>query len=111
VEKGTTRLPEIKNVPWLEVVAAQGDSPDKMVLFCLNRSLTRDLPSRIVFDGFEAAGPVRIETLTASSLHEGNNESTPEEVVPRESTAKAGHSLDYTFPHSSVVVIHLQARE
>lgn len=111
VEKGTTRLPEIRNVPWLEVVAAQGDSPDKIVLFCLNRSLTRDLPSHIVFDGFDAAGSVRIETLTASSLYAQNSESTPEAVVPQESTARAGHSLDYTFPHSSVVVIHLQARK
>src|ERR1700730_466836 len=44
VEQGSARLPSIPDVPYLDVVAALSD--DKLLLFCVNRHLTRDIPAR-----------------------------------------------------------------
>jgi alpha-L-arabinofuranosidase len=105
VEHGSTRLPEIQNVPWLEVQAARGASPDKLVLFCVNRSLNRDLPVRIRIDGFVSKGAALVQTLTAQSIYSENNALRPDAVSPRTSSVEAANPLEYTVPHASVVVI------
>ncbi len=107
VEQGSTRLPEIQDVPWLEVEAAQGATPDKLLLFCVNRSLTHDLRARFRLAGFVPEGAARVQTLTAPSIYAENDAMDPEAVSPRASTAKAAANFEYTFPHASVVVIEL----
>jgi len=42
VENGSTRLPSVKDVPYLDVVAALNNSGTRLTLFCVNRDLTRD---------------------------------------------------------------------
>ncbi|MGH9914748.1 MAG: alpha-L-arabinofuranosidase C-terminal domain-containing protein, partial [Pyrinomonadaceae bacterium] len=44
ITEGVRRLPNIKDVPYLDVVAALNDAGDKLTLFCVNRHLTRDIP-------------------------------------------------------------------
>jgi alpha-L-arabinofuranosidase len=107
VAQGSTRLPEIHNVPWLEVEAAQGATPDKLVLFCVNRSLNRDLAARIDLEGFVPRGTALIQTLTAPSIYAENDAMRPNAVTPRTSSIKSISPLEYTFPHASVVVIEL----
>lgn len=43
IAEGVRRLPSIKDVPYLDVVAALNETGDKLTLFCVNRHLTRDL--------------------------------------------------------------------
>ena len=107
VEHGVTRLPEIKNVPWLEVQAAQGADPDHLVLFCVNRSLHRDIPARIALKDFAPAAEARVQTLAAPSIYSENSADDPEAVTPKTSYLHAGESFEHTFPHASVVVIEL----
>ncbi len=63
----------IGNVPWLGVVATQAADPDKLVLFCVNRSLTRDLRARITLDGFVPKGAAQVKTLVAPSIYSEND--------------------------------------
>ncbi len=110
VENGSTRLPNIKDVPYLDVVAARNDAGDKLTLFCLNRDLGRDLPARIRVDGFPAS-TVAAQSLSADSIYERNDEMNPEHIHPRISHfAESGPEFRYTFRHASVTVLELRQR-
>lgn len=111
VHKGITRLPEIPNVPYLEVVGALNQAGDELTLFCLNRDLTRDLPASISIDGFQARGEGQVETLSSPSIYDVNNEVRPKAVAPVQSSIAAGGGpLTYTFRHESItrIVFHRQ---
>ncbi len=111
VEQGSSRLPSIPDVPYLDVVAAISGTADKLILFCVNRHLTRDIPARISIAGFEAAPEAAVQTIYATSICEQNDEMHPLAVHPRVSSArveKAG--LEYTFRHESIAVLTLQTK-
>ena len=111
VHQGVTRLPEIADVPYLDVVAALNDSGDALTLFCVNRHLTKDMPATITLNDFAAQPTGRVELLQADSIYERNDELDPENVVPESSHVKLEHNtINYIFPHESVAVITLQKR-
>lgn len=108
VEQGSTRLPNISDVPYLDVVAALNDSDNKLTLFCVNRHLTRDIAANISISGFTPAAEATAQTLYAESIFEKNDELKPEAVHPRESSATVrGSQLYFTFRHESVTVLTL----
>ena len=108
VTRGESRLPDIEAVPYLDVVAALNDSGTKLTLFCVNRDLTRDLAANIAITGFEAEGKALVQTLSADSIYEKNDETEPEHIHPQaESVAMPSGGLRHTFPHESVTVIEL----
>jgi alpha-N-arabinofuranosidase len=112
VEHGVSRLPEIKDVPYLDVVAATTANGDELDLFCVNRSLNTDIPAEIRLAHFAAGGAARIETLQASYVGEGNDADDPMRVVPqRTSAAVAGGMVRHVFPHESVTVIRIRRKE
>ena len=107
VENGSTRLPNIRAVPYVDVVAALNASGDKLTLFCVNRDLTRDLPARIRIGGFRPRHGTA-HTLFAGSIYEKNDETDPEHIHPHDSTLEAvSPDLAYNFRHESVTVIEL----
>jgi alpha-N-arabinofuranosidase len=109
ITEGNRRIPEIRDVPYLDVVAALNETRDKLTLFCVNRDLSRDIPARVALSGFAAGPQARAETLTAGDIYQQNDESQPENVVPAESTFAVGpRGFDYTFRRSSVTVIELR---
>jgi alpha-N-arabinofuranosidase len=111
VHHGVTRLPDIPNVPYLDVVAALSKDKSTLTLFCVNRSLDRDFPAAISVDGFTAAGKAAIDTLSAESIYDGNSETDPSGVVPVHSIASIGSGpLTHTFRHESVTRIELHAK-
>ena len=111
VSKGVTRLPEIADVPYLDVVAALDDSGKKLTLFVVNKHLTRDIETEINLQGFAAGAVAKVETLASGSLYDVNDAAEPEHVVPTEGSAKvSGHSVRYAFPHESVTVMTLTAK-
>ena len=108
VTRGESRLPEIDAVPYLDVMAALNDSGTTLTLFCLNRDLNRDLPTRIDLAGFQPTGNALVHTLHAESIYEKNDESQPEHVTPRDESLPVGAGgLSYDFRHASVTVIEL----
>lgn len=106
VQHGVTRLPEISNVPYLDVVAALDDSGDTLTLFCVNRSLDTDIPADIQVDHFASGESADIQTLKASSIADGNDEDNPYRVAPVRTVGKMDSGkLHHIFPHESVTVI------
>ena len=107
VEQGSTRLPAIPNVQYLDVVAAINGSENKLTLFCVNRHLTRDIETRINLSGFRPAHSTA-RSLFANSIYEKNDETEPEHIHPLiTSLSVESAELKYTFRHESVTVIEL----
>jgi alpha-N-arabinofuranosidase len=104
VEHGVSRLPEIQDVPWLDVRAALLDNGD-LALFCVNRSLDRDYHADISLQGFAPAGQATAKIIAAPSIYDRNDEDDPETVGVSTDHPAAGKSTKYTFPHASVVVL------
>lgn len=109
VQHGVTRLPDIHDVPYLDVAAALSDTGDRLTLFCVNRSLTTDIPGEIRIDGFAADGPAEVQTLHGDNVSDGNDEDDPDRVIPvRTSETVSSGSLRHVFPRESVTVVTLE---
>ena len=111
VEQGSVRLPTIRDVPYLDVVAALNNKKDKLTVFCVNRHLTQDISTHISIAGFSPAEEGLAHTLSASTIYVKNDEAHPETVLPRESPVRLeGAKLDYSFRHESVTVLEFQKK-
>lgn len=108
IEQGNGRIPEIRGVPYLDVVAALDKTRAKLTLFAVNRHLHRDLATRIRVSGFQPGPRARLTTLSANSIHQANDEVRPRSVVPVESAAPVpAPEFEYIFPRASVTVMEL----
>jgi alpha-N-arabinofuranosidase len=109
LEGGSARLPNIPEVPYLDVVAALNDSGDTLTLFCVNRHLSRDISTAISISGFSASFDTSAQTLYAPSLYMKNDETNPEAIRPVETSVnvEAG-KIEVTFRPASVTVIALR---
>lgn len=108
VEEGSTRLPKISDVPYLDVVAALNSSGKKLTLFCVNRRLDRDIETTMDIKGFRPSH-AKASSVFASSIYEKNDETQPEHIQPQESSLEVSSgNLRYTFRHESVTVIELE---
>ena len=110
VREGNSRIPEILDVPYLDVVSALNEAGDKLTLFCVNRKTNGAISAKLKISGFRPAGGTAAE-LRAGSVFAQNSEWRPNAVRPRtvEMESVSG-SLDYEFPPASVTVLTLNAR-
>lgn len=110
VHGGITRLPDIANVPFLDVVAALNASGDKLTLFVVNRHLTEDIAADINLNGFDAAETAAVQTLSAPSIYGANDELHPHAITPADSMVDVAQShVRFTFPHESITRIELRS--
>ncbi len=111
VKNGVERLPEIDNVPYLDVTAALDESKKALSIFCVNRSLDIDIPADIIVRDFAGSASAEVQTLRSASISDENDDDEPERVVPviNEEKVANGH-LQHIFPHESVTVITLRTR-
>jgi len=111
VSHGVNRLPEIASVPYLDVVAALSGDDGTLTLFCVNRSLTTDIPTRINLHDFAAAPTAAVHTLSSHSIADVNDEVSPTRVKPVDSVeAVEANGWIHIFPHASVTVISLSRK-
>ena len=109
VSKGIHRLPEIANVPWLDVTAASADGGRTLLLFCVNRHLDRPISADIDLSAFGAPdGTAEVHTIKADRLAAANDEEQTELVHPVTSTEAVHGSLRHVFPSKSVSVIRVR---
>jgi len=107
IEEGSTRMPRIAGVPYLDVVATLNDSATKLTLFCVNRHLTRDIKTTINIKGFRPA-KATAHAVFAGSIYEKNDETQPQHIHPQETSFPVSSAdFTYTFTHESVTVIEL----
>jgi alpha-N-arabinofuranosidase len=109
VKNGVGRLPDIEDVPYLDVTAALDASKRTLSLFCVNRSLNVDIPADIAIQDFAAATNAEVQTLRGASVGDENDEDEPERVSPvmNQEHVSRGH-MQHVFPHESVTVITLR---
>ncbi len=108
VMHGVDRLPEIENVPYLDVVAAESEGGRSLVLFCVNRHLTRSLTASFDFASLGAKGQVaKVTTLAADSIQTENDEEDPNRVKPVTHTEAVHGIFMHKFPNASVTVIEI----
>jgi alpha-N-arabinofuranosidase len=108
VDGGSTRLPQIADVPYLDVVAALNGSGNRLTLFCVNRHLTRDIRTKIDIIGFRPVDATA-NLIFAGSIYEKNDETDPEHIHPRATSLPMNSpEFTYTFRHASVTVIELE---
>jgi alpha-L-arabinofuranosidase len=107
IEQGN-RISKIRDVPYLDIVAALNQRGDRLTIFALNRNLERDIAARISVAGFQPSRSAHAATLTADTIYDTNDEVRPDAVRPRESNLEVpGGAFEYTFPKASVTVLEL----
>ena len=109
VSHGVDRLPEIANVPYLDVTAATSEDGKRLILFCVNRSLTTAAHAELDLASLRVAkGPMRVSTLEAETILSENNEEHPDLVQPTTSTESVNSGkFTHTFPNASVTVLEI----
>ncbi len=112
IAKGITRLPEIPNVPYLDITAAESEDHTKLLLFCLNRHLTRSAHAELDLSAMNiGSGPAQVSTLEADTILAENTDEEPERVKPAAKTVPVSGKLAYTFPNASVTVIEVPLKQ
>ena len=109
VSHGIQRLPEIADIPYLDVTAATSEDGKRLLLFCVNRSLTTAAHAEIDLAGLHVGRePMRVSTLEAETTLAENSEEEPDLVKPTTSTepVKPG-KLTHVFPNASVTVLEI----
>ena len=111
VKNGVERLPEIEDVPYLDVTAALDDSKKALSIFCVNRSLECRHSCRYCGTGVRWRCERRGANTAERKHRDENDDDDPERVAPVTNQEKVsnGH-MQHTFPHESVTVITLHAR-
>jgi alpha-N-arabinofuranosidase len=106
IQQGVTRLPDIANTPYLDVVAAESADRSKLLLFCVNRDLARDLTAHLDLGSLPVAGSrATVTTMSTDNILIGNDEHDPNRVVPAARTVALRDALTYSFPSASVTLI------
>jgi alpha-N-arabinofuranosidase len=108
ISKGIVRLPEIADVPYLDIVAAESEDRNKVILLCVNRNLSR--PEKAIIDlnsmGI-AKGTAKITVIAGESILSENDEQDPNRITADSHSERFDGDLNYTFPNASVVVIEI----
>lgn len=108
VKDGNRRIPDIPDVPYLDVVSALNQSGDTLTVFCVNRDAGRGIDARLHLSGFSPQGAT-VEELRAASVFSGNDEWNPGAIRPLSRALDvSGDSFSYVFPPASVTVMKLR---
>jgi alpha-N-arabinofuranosidase len=110
VHNGLDRMPEIPDVPYLDVLATRNSTSGDLVLFVANRDWKNATPATLRLQGFSAA-QAQVDTLAADSLLTENTGDNPEAIRPvTSSLAVSGNEIRYVFPKLSLTVMTLKRR-
>ncbi len=109
VAGGDRPLDHVEDIPYIDVVATRSADGKTLTLLCVNRSLHADVPTKFDLGGVKATATAKLETISAESRYERNDEVEPEHIVPLPGTvaAKGAALLEITLPRESVTVIRV----
>jgi alpha-N-arabinofuranosidase len=109
VQGGEHRVPDIPNVPYLDVLATTDSARHNLVLFVVNREWRKPIPAAIELKDFIPGPEATVRTLNADSILAKNDEEHPDTVRPLTTRLKvSGGSFRYEFPAHSVTVMCLE---
>jgi alpha-L-arabinofuranosidase len=111
VHNGLTGMPEVPNVPYLDVLATRNSTNGDLVLFVANRDTKNAIPATLRLQGFSAAAQAQVDTLAADSLATENSGDHPDTIRPvTSSQTVTGNEIRYEFPKLSLTVLTLKSR-
>jgi len=103
VKEGVRRIPNIPNVPWLDVLATTDSKSHDLSLFVVNRNWQQAMPAELQLNGFPATTTASVKTLTSDSVLTGNDPFHPDRVHPVSSRISVPEGIiHYTFPPHSL---------
>jgi len=111
IAQGVDRLPEIKDVPYLDCVAAEPEDKSSLLIACVNRHLTQ--PEAAVFDlsalPIDPAGAAKVTSIAGENILVENDETNPNRITPQTHTEPLHPAVPfpYTFPNASVTIIQI----
>lgn len=112
IAQGVSQMPEVKDVPYLDIVAAESKDQSKLLLFCVNRHLS--VPIRAEIDlhplGIKVT-EATITTIQADNILASNDETTPNHVSPSVAKRQISSLVSYTFPSASITVLEIPFRK
>jgi alpha-N-arabinofuranosidase len=109
VHNGLTSMPEVPNVPYLDVLATRNSTSGDLVLFVVNRDAKNAIPATLRLQGFSAAAQAQVDTLAANGQVVDNLVDTRDAIKPVSSTqAVTGNEIRYEFPKLSLTVMTLK---
>ena len=111
VHNGLTSMPEVPNVPYLDVLATKSSTSGDLVLFVVNRDAKNAIPATLRLQGFSAAAQAQVDTLAANGQVVDNLVDTRDAIKPVSSTyAVTGNEISYVFPKLSLTVMTLKRK-
>jgi alpha-N-arabinofuranosidase len=111
VRNGLDSMPEIPDVPYLDVLATSNSTSGDLVLFVANRDWKNAIPATVRLQGFSAAAQAQVDTLAADSLATENSGDHRNTIRPvASSLAVTGDEIRYEFPKLSLTVLTLKRR-
>ena len=111
VHGGSRRVPDIPDVPNLDVLATTDTRRPSLTLFVVNRDWRKPIAATIEIKDFAPASRATVRTLNADSILAKNDEQHPDSVRPTTADLSiSGNTFRYEFPAHSVSMISLSAR-
>lgn len=109
VAGGVRPLDHIQQIPYIDVVATRSADQRTITLLCVNRSLQDDVLTHFDLGKLHVASPVKVESISAVSRYERNDEVEPDHIVPQPTVlpAPGAGPLSITLPHESVTVLRV----
>lgn len=107
IQNGSSRIPDIADVPYLDVDAAISKDGRTVTLFVVNRSQSEDISATLHLPGLSAGTLGEAQTLSSPDLYAGNSDEEPEAIIPQTTQVKAGAAFRYTFAHASFTLLSL----
>ncbi len=98
---------DYKGVRTLDVSATLDDKEKRLVIYAVNRSLTKSMETRILLTSGNLREPVKAFVVNGQDIKAENTFSTPDMVKTTESEISAGdRNLEYAFePHSVTALL------
>jgi alpha-N-arabinofuranosidase len=111
VKNGTAGFPNVENVPYIDVTATLSQDKKHLTVFCVNRSLTQDVPARISLGDFKPGRKAMVTQLYALSRYVINDEIEPNRVAPLVSSIDVypEQPVPIVLPHEGVTVLGFEA--
>ena len=102
----------VENVPYVDVTAALSADKKRLTVFCVNRSLTQDVPAHISLGSFKSRQKASVTQLYGVSRYVMNDEVEPNRGTPLVSSVDVTEDKPVTLvlPHEGVTVLRFEAR-
>ena len=108
IAHGVSQMPEVKDTPYLDIVAAASKDKSKLLLFCVNRRLSTPTRAEIDLHPFGIhQTEATVTTISGDDISTVNDDANPNRISAAITKSQVSSLLSYTFPKASITVIEI----